>query len=112
MSWTRKAHRALHVMRYEDMLASPDETFGALCMFLRLAPRPEELRQAVEKSSFERLRDMEDARGFTERPGAAARFFREGRAGSWKDHLTAPQIDAIVTNHREQMERFGYWPLR
>jgi hypothetical protein len=54
---------------------------------------------------------MEDARGFTERPKAAARFFREGRAGSWKDHLSPPQRDAISLNHREQMERFGYWPL-
>jgi hypothetical protein len=110
-SWTRKAHRALYVVRYEDMLASPEETFGALCAFLRLASGQEELRQAVERSSFERLREMEDARGFAERPEAAARFFREGRAGSWKDHLSPGQCDAVVLNHREQMERFGYWPL-
>ncbi len=110
-SWTRKAHRGLHVMRYEDMLASPEETFGLLCSFLRLVPRPDELRQAVERSSFERLQEMEAARGFKERPEAAAHFFREGRAGSWKDHLTPPQCDAIVAGHREQMERFGYCPL-
>jgi hypothetical protein len=28
LSWTRKPHRAIYVMRYEDMLAEPHKTFG------------------------------------------------------------------------------------
>jgi hypothetical protein len=28
LSWTRKPHPAIYVMRYEDMLAHPEETFG------------------------------------------------------------------------------------
>jgi hypothetical protein len=109
-SWTRKQHRALHVMRYEDMLANPEETFAGLCGFLRIALRPGELEGAIEKSSFTRLRAQEEERGFRERPERAERFFREGRAGTWRDVLTPAQIDAIVSAHRDTMARFGYLP--
>jgi hypothetical protein len=46
-----------------------------------------------------------------EKPEHAQRFFREGRAGQWKDILSAEQIDRIVSDHREQMARFGYLPI-
>lgn len=108
LSWTRKPHRALHVMRYEDMLASPAETFGRLCAFLRLAPTRDELQAALDKSSFARLQAAEALHGFGERPPAAPRFFREGRVGAWAKHLTRAQIDRICARHRAQMSRFGY----
>ena len=38
-------------------------------------------------------------------------FFREGRAGQWKEVLTQAQVDRIVRDHGEQMARFGYLPL-
>jgi hypothetical protein len=109
-SWTRQAHQALHVMRYEDMLGTPEETFGRLCRFLRIAATPEELRAALDKSSFARLREQEERRGFAERPDAAARFFREGRAGAWRETLTPAQVERIVVRHRTQMARFLYLP--
>jgi hypothetical protein len=111
-SWTRKLHRALHVMRYEDMLAHPERTFGALAGHLLLDPTPEQLAEAIERSSFDRLRAQEKAKGFRERPKQADEsFFREGRAGQWRELLTRAQIDRIVGDHREQMRRFGYLPL-
>lgn len=109
-SWTHRPHRALHVMRYEDMLATPEQTFGALCWFLRVGLKPGELEAAIEKSSFARLQAQEEARGFRERPDQAERFFREGRAGAWREVLTRDQIDRIVACHRATMARFGYLP--
>lgn len=35
-SWTRNPHRALHVVRYEDMLADPPKAFGAIARHLQL----------------------------------------------------------------------------
>ena len=49
--------------------------------------------------------------GFRERPEDAERFFREGRAGQWKEVLTLAQVQRIVDAHGEQMQRFGYLPL-
>ncbi len=108
LSWTRRPHRALYIMRYEDMLSEPERTFGALARHLLLTPTPDQLRRAIELSSFERLRQLEDEEGFQEKPKQAERFFRAGRAGQWKKELTPAQIQRIVRAHGAQMRRFGY----
>ncbi len=111
-SWTRNQHRALHVMRYEDMLADPQQTFAALARHLQLDAGRRQLAKAIERSSFARLQAQENEKGFRERPPQADRnFFREGRAGQWKETLTPAQVDRIVQDHGEQMQRFGYLPL-
>lgn len=110
-SWTRRPNRAIYVMRYEDMLDDPEKVFGGLAHHLLLNPTPAELRLAIERSSFESVQAQEDAEGFREKPKQAERFFREGRAGQWKEILSAQQVERIVGAHRVQMERFGYWPL-
>jgi hypothetical protein len=109
-SWTHKPHPAIYIMRYEDMLTAPEEIFGRLARHLRLDPTPTQLALALERSSFANLRDQEEKHGFKEKSKKASRFFREGRAGQWKDVLTQTQIDRIVSDHTQQMTRFGYLP--
>lgn len=109
-SWTRREHQALHIMRYEDMLSDPEKTFAKLCTFLQLRPARAALTAAIEKSSFNRLKEQEDKEGFREKPKDAKRFFREGRADVWKEQLSREQAQRIVEAHREQMKRFGYVP--
>jgi len=110
LSWTRKPHRAIHVMRYEDMLADPGAAFGALSAHLKLGAGRREVTEAVERSSFDRLQSQEAKKGFSERYFPEQQFFREGRAGQWREHLTIAQVDRIVRDHGEQMARFGYLP--
>jgi hypothetical protein len=111
-SWTRNDNRALHVMRYEDMLAEPSKTFAALARHLLIDFTPRQLKKAIERSSFARLQAQEKANGFRERPSYADQnFFREGRPGQWKSVLTSVQVDRIAREHGEQMRRFGYLPL-
>src|SRR5690606_39920483 len=52
----------------------------------------------------------EETEGFAERPEDVGRFFRVGRAGQWRDQLSAEQVDRVVSAHGEQMARFGYLP--
>jgi Sulfotransferase domain len=110
LSWTRKPHPAIYVMRYEDMLDEPLKTFGALAQHLLFKPSDAQLADAIDRSSFERLRQQEEKAGFRERPEHAERFFRDGRSGQWKDVLTPQQVQRIVDAHGEQMQRFGYLP--
>ncbi|HWX82892.1 MAG TPA: sulfotransferase domain-containing protein [Xanthobacteraceae bacterium] len=111
-SWTRNPHRALHVVRYEDLLADPQNVFAAMARHLLLDSTRRRLIKAIEQSSFARLQAQEREKGFRERPASADQnFFREGRAGQWKDVLTSAQIDRVVRDHGEQMQRFGYLPL-
>lgn len=110
-SWTRNPNRALRVVRYEDMLADPKKEFAGLAEHLMFKPTATQLKKAIKASSFERLQAQEREKGFRERPPRADRnFFREGRAGQWKDVLTQAQVDRIIRDHGEQMQRFGYLP--
>ena len=111
-SWTNPPRPGLAVLRYEDMLNNPIKTFGGLTQFLGLNPPRKRLERAIERASFKTLRRQEDERGFKEKSPFAQKFFREGRAGQWRELLTPPQIDKLVGQHKEQMQRFGYWPLR
>lgn len=108
-SWTQSTFPALHVVRYEDMTDNPLETFAGVAKFLGLEPPLERLRRAISHSSFGQLQSQERERGFLER-SQHSRFFRSGRAGQWREVLTEDQIKRIVSDHRAQMERFGYVP--
>lgn len=109
-SWTAHPNPGLHIMRYEDMVADPLRAFGNLVRFLGLPSNPERLARAVRYSSFDELRQQEDREGFIERGEKAARFFRAGRVGGWREELSTAQVRAVVEAHRPQMQRFGYVP--
>ncbi len=110
-SWTGQQRPGLAVLRYEDMLKNPVKAFGGLASFMGLNPPRQRLQRAIERSSFKALREQEDKKGFKERSPHAQKFFREGRSGQWRDILTHAQVDKVVEQHKEQMQRFGYWPL-
>ncbi len=107
-SWMSVSIRPVHVIRYEDLLNSPERAFSGLATFLRVKPSKQQLLRAIEKSSFKELVAQEADKGFVERPPKAKMFFREGRAGQWQDELSKSQIRAIVDSHAPMMQRFGY----
>jgi Sulfotransferase domain len=111
-SWTANPHRGLHVMRYEDMHARPLETFGGLVQFLRLPVERARLERSIRLSSFKELRRKEEEKGFIERSEAQKRFFRQGKAGGWREVLTPEQVERMAAKHEQQMRRFGYWPIK
>jgi hypothetical protein len=108
VSWTPSPDPHLLVLRYEDLLADPVGRFGRVVRFLGGPPAPERLAQAVRFSDFDVLSGQERDRGFTERPASAERFFRSGRAGQWREILTADQVARIERDHGTVMARFGY----
>lgn len=109
-SWTAHPSPQLLVMRYEDMLESPEIAFRNVARFLGLDPPADRLARAIENSSFKTLKAVEEERGFAERSPHAKSFFRKGQSGQWRDELTDAQIRRIISDHRVQMQRFGYIP--
>lgn len=109
-SWTRAPHPSLHVVRYEDMLDAPRETFGGIAAFLGLSPPPERLQRAIDATAFERLQRQEAEKGFRERSHYQELFFRSGKRDQWKEALSRAQAQRVVDDHREVMARFGYVP--
>jgi hypothetical protein len=110
-SWTARSHPGLHVTRYEDLLETPEQSFGAVVSFLGLALTQDRLLRAIRHCRFEELRKREDTQGFKERSDVAHRFFRDGRSGQWREVLNDAQISRIVEAHRPMMERLQYLPL-
>ncbi len=109
-SWTATPGAEPKVVRYEDMLARPVETFGAVAGFLGLTPPRERLDKAIAFSSFKVLRAQEATGGFKERTIGEEYFFRAGQAGQWRDRLSHRQIDAVVGAHAGEMGRYDYLP--
>lgn len=110
-SWTTQPGPWVHVVRYEDMLSDPRKAFMKVAGFLGLKPPRARLDRAMQRSSFENLRQQENEKGFRETSPKGTKFFRVGKAGQWRDVLSGAQVETIVAGHKAQMERFGYWPL-
>ena len=87
-SWLDQTEVPVHLLRYEDMLARPLETFRGAIRFAGLDNDDSQIAAALEQCRFERLQEKERERGFRERLTRAKVFFREGRSGSWRDKLT------------------------
>jgi len=109
-SWTKWRHSPLLVLRYEDMLADPLGQLGLVARKLGITQDAARIRRAVEFSSFKTVQAQEAETGFVEKSVNSSRFFRSGRAGGWRDKLTAAQAAAIERDHAEQMRRFAYLP--
>ncbi len=69
------------IVRYEDMVERPLDTFAQAARFLGLTAPDDRLRDALDKASFERLRDEEARDGFVEKPYRMERYFREDASG-------------------------------
>ncbi len=109
-SWTMQPNPAIHVVRYEDMIADTEATFAEICGFLTLKVTPENLARAVSHSRIDVLRRLEDEGGFHERTKNQGRFFGDGQSGGWRKVLSERQVTRLVERHRVQMARFGYVP--
>lgn len=107
-SWTRRAHHAIHVLRYEDLIADPIRSFTGLARHLRIQASSENIEKASELSSFARLSAIEADKGFRERSEYSDRFFRSGTAGQWRAALPPSLVERVVFHHREVMRRFDY----
>jgi hypothetical protein len=109
-SWAGRPNPATLVTRYEDLVATPHDSFAAIARHLTLQPTPEQVERAVAMIRFERLREKEATGGFVEKPNYTDQFFREGRVGQWRERLSAAQVERVVKAHHPLMRRFGYLP--
>lgn len=96
------------VVRYEDMQASPLETFTAAARFLELPSDEPSILRALDHCKMETLQKQEAEKGFKERMPKAVSFFRKGIVGDWVATLSHPQVEAILRDHGPIMARLGY----
>ena len=113
-SWIDQADIPVLIVRYEDMLADAGRELSRVVKFARpaLADRRGTDRQGGRACAVRELKAAEDRTPFRETPMRAKRFFREGKAGEWRKHLSPSQVREIIDRHAQVMARFGYEILR
>lgn len=108
LTWADAAPFPVCLLRYEDMKTQPLETFTRAVCFAGLLHNEEQINKALAFSKFEVVQQQEEAEGFQEKSAVSTRFFRKGESGSWREELNAEQVQRIIADHREVMQRFGY----
>lgn len=107
-SWLDTSGMPLHLMRYEDMMAHPEATFGKALDFCGVEYTPEDLQRALHFSRFDELKSQEAETGFAEKSPGAESFFRNGQTGDWQNTLASDQVNDIIAVHGAMMKRLGY----
>ena len=107
-SWLDQTRVPVHCVSYETMVQDPRTAFAGVLRFAGLAVEAERLEAALAASRFDVLRDQESAAGFGEKTQTSTSFFRQGRAGGWRDVLSREQVGRIAESHGPVMARLGY----
>ena len=108
-SWLDAPGLKPHLIRYEDMARKPDKAFRGVIKFLGLPLEVPRLKKAIRFSSFDTLAKQEKASGFVEAvPIYNRRFFRKGKVGDWRNHLSEAQAARLIEDHHEVMAEHGY----
>ncbi len=105
--WTETPGIKRCVLRYEDLLTHPEREFARAAAVAGFSVSGDAVRRAAWHSRFEELKAQELAKGFGERLFDRS-FFRAGRAGGWREVLSAEQVAAIIERHAAMMRRLGY----
>ncbi|MFZ6027637.1 MAG: sulfotransferase domain-containing protein [Chloroflexota bacterium] len=109
-SWIDFSQLRTHAVRYEDLLACPEDAFARIVHFCGLPFCQERLHQAMRFSRFDELQRQEREKGFREQFfEASGAFFRRGRAGGWREELSPELVAQVLADHGAVMRRFGYW---
>jgi len=98
-SWlaTRHGQPGLLLLRYEDMVADTARELSKVASFLGLSAAPDVIRQAVERSSAETMRQLEKSQAqlftSTKNTRKDIPFVRAAKAGGWRSAL--PEESAL-----------------
>ena len=104
------------LVKYEDLLNKPIQEFTKISNFIGKIVQnkftDENINDAINLSSFENLKKMEDKHGFTESPvnkdGEKNKFFFLGPKNNWKKILDQRTVNEINIEFKEEMKELGY----
>jgi hypothetical protein len=100
------------LLRYEDMVADTARELAKIVAFLGIAASPEQITQAVERSSAGQMRKLEktqtDQCGLTKGSRKDLSFVRAAGSGGWRSELPASMAEKIEAAWGPLMRHLGY----
>jgi hypothetical protein len=107
----RNDHRFL-LLRYEDITANTPRELSKIAAFVGINATPERIQQAVERSSAENMRKLEQAQshlsGLTRSSRKDLPFVRAAGSGGWRTGLPEPLVAKIEAAWAPLMQYIGY----
>jgi hypothetical protein len=104
--------REFLLVRYEDLLQDTQAGLKRIAEFLRLEANPEQIQQAVERSSADSMRKLESAQNLqwttTRETRKDIHFVREAKSGQWMAALGANSVAKIESAWGHLMRLTGY----
>ena len=100
----RERLKGFFLLRYEDLRSKPEETLKALLEFIGTPGTEEEIREAVEFSSYENMKKMEQKKTFWLRGGRMVPQdranpntykVRRAKVGGYRDYFDDAQVEQI-----------------
>jgi hypothetical protein len=113
-SWisTRANQHGFLLLRYEDMMHDTVKELARVADFLGIEPTPDRLRQAIERSSADRMRALEKAEEnqwvATKKHRKDIPFVRVAKSGGWRQSLPESCVQKIEDAWGDIMMKVGY----
>jgi hypothetical protein len=100
------------LLRYEDMKSRPEQELKRIAEFYGIEASPKLLQTTLERSSADRMREMEKTQGkewvSTKDKRSDIPFIRTASAGDWKSKLRPESVAEIESAWGNIMAEFGY----
>ena len=99
-------------LRYEDMLDDAEGALRRIARFMGIELTPEKVAEAIRRSSYESMREMERGRTqqirMTKNTRGDIPFIRNAAKGSWRTVLSREAVLRIENTWGAAMNRLGY----
>jgi hypothetical protein len=113
-SWlyTRGKRKEFLLLRYEDMMQDTTRELARIAEFLGVNPEPNRLQKAIQRSSADRMRELEkqeeDKWIATKNRRKDIPFVRVAKSGGWRNSLPETCVNQIETAWGDLMTTLGY----
>lgn len=108
-SWINN-NNDINIIKYEELHNDPFKVLKKAFNFSNLVFSDDDLTNAIENASFDKIYKQEKENYFIEKPLGSTSFFRKGKSNSWKEELNYTQINKIININYDIMEKFNYLP--
>ena len=116
-SWKNIKFAPTKIIRYEDLIDNPENTFVSILNFLKnfmdIDINKKKIRNVINSCSFDVLSDKEKKEGFEEsvthkKDGKKLKFFNLGKENNWKNLLEPKIEEKIRVKFNKEMKDLGY----
>ena len=118
-SWLQNNFYRRMTIKYEDMVANPEQTFRDLIVFVNTICRFNDsfdlskFNNAMQSTSFKKLQNLEEQGKFLEnvyslKDKKKRKFFYQGPKNDWKNNLNKELVEQMNNYYKEDLKKFNY----